>query len=308
MSFSKKVRELKSLIFQYSRGVLLLPLNFLQWFCLVYSRSLAKITGTRPNFWLERQSRKNDLVTKKISHRNSSGEYRLTLFTPNWLCWDRARTFSSKEPGTLAWIDEFGGKGAMFDIGANIGLYSLYHAKTKPGNVYAFEPSPFSLQLLVKNINVNQLTSKIQIVPTPLSALCGIDNFLMSSIELGGAQSAFGVDYGEDGLPLLNKCMFKVLGLSLDMLIRSGLIGEIPSLIKLDVDGIEHLVLKGAEKTLQHPDCRTVLVEVSRSVHSQRSGVAEILSAAGFALQSDSPAKQILGDSSRNINQIWVKG
>ena len=61
----------------------------------------------------------------------------------------------------LEWIDEFGEGGAFYDIGANIGIYSLYHAVTKSGKVYSFEPSVFNLRQLAKNISINDFDDKI---------------------------------------------------------------------------------------------------------------------------------------------------
>jgi hypothetical protein len=40
----------------------------------------------------------------------------------------RVRTFATKEPGTIAWIDAFAADDVMLDVGANIGLYALYAA------------------------------------------------------------------------------------------------------------------------------------------------------------------------------------
>ena len=45
--------------------------------------------------------------------------------------------------------------GWFFDIGANIGIYSLYYAKCHRGNVYSFEPSVFNLRQLAKNVSSN---------------------------------------------------------------------------------------------------------------------------------------------------------
>src|SRR2546430_8849931 len=54
----------------------------------------------------------------------------------------RAETYASKEPETIAWLTEELREGdVFFDVGANIGLYSLYAAKLRPScRVYAFEP------------------------------------------------------------------------------------------------------------------------------------------------------------------------
>ena len=96
-----------------------------------------------------------------VRHNN----YRFSLATPNYLCHFRASTFSSKEPETLAWIDSFHEDSVFWDIGANIGLYSLYAARHKNCRVIAFEPSFFNLEILVRNINLNNLSPLISVVP-----------------------------------------------------------------------------------------------------------------------------------------------
>ena len=44
---------------------------------------------------------------------------------PNWITLYRAESFSEKEPETLAWIDNFDRDSVFWDIGANVGLYSI---------------------------------------------------------------------------------------------------------------------------------------------------------------------------------------
>ena len=101
-----------------------------------------------------------------------------------------------KEPETLSWIDEFGGVGSLFDIGANVGLYSLYYAGTKPGNVYAYEPSVFNLPILVKNVSISDLQSRVSIIPLPLTEETKISNFRLATTDAGAAFSSFDVDFG----------------------------------------------------------------------------------------------------------------
>ena len=84
------------------------------------------------------------------------GSASFKLYTPNHICNFRHRTFSTKEPEILEWIVEYGG-GVFFDIGANIGIYSLFYSQEKEGNVYSFEPSVFNLRQLAKNISINNL-------------------------------------------------------------------------------------------------------------------------------------------------------
>ena len=96
-------------------------------------------------------------------------------------------------------IDELGSESSFWDIGANIGLYSIYYAKSKPGSVVSFEPSVFNLKQLAKNITINNLSDKIGLVPIPLSDSSGFNQFIISSFEEGSAQNAFGVNHGFDG-------------------------------------------------------------------------------------------------------------
>ncbi|EMN13016.1 methyltransferase FkbM domain protein [Leptospira borgpetersenii str. Brem 307] len=70
---------------------------------------------------------------------------------PNYLNRFRAMTFSIKEPDTLEWIDQIAENAVFWDIGANVGLYSIYAAKQKNAKVFSFEPSVFNLELLARN-------------------------------------------------------------------------------------------------------------------------------------------------------------
>ena len=78
----------------------------------------------------------------------------------------RINTFFTKEPETLAWIDNFEGdnKITFWDIGANIGIYSIYAALShKNIQIISFEPSTSNLRVLSQNISKNNLSQKINI-------------------------------------------------------------------------------------------------------------------------------------------------
>ena len=97
---------------------------------------------------------------------------KLTFFIPNKLTEWRVDTFFSKEPETLEWIDSFKKNQEIifWDIGANIGLYSLYTClKHSNSNIIAFEPSTSNLRVLSRNISMNNFENKIKIVPMPLN-------------------------------------------------------------------------------------------------------------------------------------------
>ena len=62
--------------------------------------------------------------------------------TPEW----RARTLLTKEPETIEWINTFSDKDVFWDIGANVGVYTLYAALRNIA-VLSFEPSPSNYYL-----------------------------------------------------------------------------------------------------------------------------------------------------------------
>ena len=95
---------------------------------------------------------KKEFVTHKDTNNNST---KFLFYTPNALCKMRAKTFSNKEPEILEWIDKFGDNKPFWDIGSNIGLYSIYFAKKHKGKVYSFEPSFFNLKQSKSAIQCN---------------------------------------------------------------------------------------------------------------------------------------------------------
>src|SRR5579872_530060 len=87
---------------------------------------------------------------------------RLRIATPNEMTLWRVETFWQKEPNTLKWIDTFRPDDLFLDIGANIGLYSLYAAFSRGVQVIAFEPESLNYSLLNTNLFLNQIDSKIK--------------------------------------------------------------------------------------------------------------------------------------------------
>ncbi len=109
----------------------------------------------------------------------------------NHLCRFRAESFASKEPDTLKWVESIPEHSVIWDIGANVGIYSIYAAKQRKCKVFAFEPSVFNLEVLARNIYANQLQDLITIVPFALSDEMGASLFKMTSTNWGGALSTF---------------------------------------------------------------------------------------------------------------------
>ena len=96
---------------------------------------------------------------------------KVQFHSPNVVINWRIDTMYTKEPDTLEWISKFSNKKNIifWDIGANIGLYSIYTSLVKKKcQVYAFEPSFLNLYFLSKNIFQNNLFQRIRIIQLPI--------------------------------------------------------------------------------------------------------------------------------------------
>ena len=286
------------------KNILLFPLNICFSAFKLYDTTLSNIVPQLKGLGRQQLINHIDRDVKLIKHGSAS----FKIYTPNRMCNYRHATFSIKEPEMLEWIEEYGG-GVFFDIGANIGIYSLFYAQIKEGNVYCFEPSVFNLRQLAKNISINKLTERITIVSNPLTDKTGIAKFMNGSADEGGALSAFGVEYGYDGRQITSEINYSVLGFSLDDLLEKNMLKETPSLIKIDVDGIEHLILKGATKTLESEKLKSLYIEVNDDFNEQAHQVKTILESAGFSLKEKRHSEIIDGSEKfgRTYNQIWIR-
>jgi FkbM family methyltransferase len=232
----------------------------------------------------------------KINH-NGYGFY---FHIPNWITLYRAETFSSKEPETLEWIDNFDFNSVFWDIGANVGLYSIYAAKTKNTITYSFEPSVFNLEFLAKNIFLNNLQNSIYILPVALADKNGVNIFNMSNTLWGGALSTFSKSHDQNGNDLKINFKYNTLGITADNAFKLFNLSK-PKYIKIDVDGIEHLILSGMSNILDSTS--EILIEISNNFLEQMEKSTQILKSKGFTLQSP------LLNFDKNIptNQIWKK-
>ncbi len=209
----------------------------------------------------------------------------ISFFTPNELIKWRVDTILDKEPETIQWIDEFEDNSIFWDIGSNIGLYSIYAALKKDKiKIYSFEPSTSNLRTLSRNISINNLHKKISIIPFALSNL--ENKFLILKekdfIE-GGALNAFGVDYDFSGKKFVFSNSYNTFGTSLDSLANQKIL-DLPNYIKIDVDGIEDLILDGAKNILLNKNLRSILIEINDKFADQKNRILQIMKANNFEL------------------------
>ena len=245
---------------------------------------------------------KNILNKKKIIVYK---DLNLKFYTPNRLSQYRIDTFSTKEPETLEWIDKFEKKTTFWDIGANIGLYSCYAAKRNECYVYAFEPSIFNLEWLGRNILLNNLVEKITVIPIALTEAISKNTLNFSTTEWSGALTTFGQTYTHDGKILDEVFKLSTLGVSMNDA-KNLLKVPQPNYIKIDVDGIEHLILKGGEKVLLNT--KEILIEINENFEKQSKDCSKYLKKMGFGLKEKRQSELFKDtDLSSLYNQIWFK-
>jgi FkbM family methyltransferase len=196
----------------------------------------------------------------------------------------RARA-CEKEPETVEWIETYVKKrDVFFDVGANVGAYSLIACAHCSGDItiLAFEPSFSSFHQLCRNIIVNKFQKSINPYLIALTKSPGLLSFNYQSLEAGSADHWLGADMSKASMQFVYSQ--RLLAFSIDYLI-SQFGCPVPNHMKLDVDGTEVAVLCGAEETLLNNKLQSILVEV-RDKDGMSKQVDEILMTAGFHLVS----------------------
>jgi len=238
----------------------------------------------------------------EISHRGMIFKFPV----PNDLSVFRVKTFATKEPETLEWIDNIPEGSVLWDIGANVGLYAVYAAKMRNCQVWAFEPSVFNLELLARGVYLNGVTEQVCIVPLALSNKLAPSQLHMTTTDWGGALSTFDQNYGYDGKELKETFQFQTVGMSMvDAVEKLGI--PQPDYIKIDVDGIEHLILKAGGHVLL--GVKGLLVEINDDFTELADQCQEALTAAGLVLSQKLHSEMFDNSSSFGhlYNQIWVR-
>ena len=174
---------------------------------------------------------------------------------------NRAIHALAKEPDTIKWIDQFEPEATFWDVGANVGVYSLYAAKKKGANVFAFEPVFFNYYAFNRSIQANALDRKIRAFAFAIGDATKFDDMYLADLQDGSALHTYGVPLA-DGTS--EKFRQAAACFSIDDLVeKHGL--EAPEHLKIDVDGFEPRVVEGAIRTLGRPSLKTVMIELAVS-------------------------------------------
>lgn len=218
----------------------------------------------------------------------------------------RANLLLTKEPETIEWINGFNKEDVFWDVGANIGVYSLY-AALRGLSVLAFEPSPGNYYLLSKNIEINKMDDKISAYCIALNDETKLDIFYMANTELGGALSSFGEARDWQGNIFTASLKQAMVGVSIDDFIKQ-FNPPFPNHIKIDVDGIEDSIIKGGNNTLNDARLKSVLIELDAGRQEYTDAVIDALNSAGFTLSKKEHSPMFDNGKFENLyNHIFVR-
>ena len=202
----------------------------------------------------------NEYFLNKKIYFKTNKNHKISLRNFNKICKFRTKTIYSKEPETISWINKFNKKDTLIDIGANIGIYSLY-AGNRIKNVFAFEPDALNYALLNLNISDNKLQKKIKAYPIAIYSKNSFNTLNIQEYLWGGALSLF----NSKNFTILkkNKVSFNqgAVSMSIDHVIQ-GIKININTHCKIDVDGNEFEILKGAKNCLKRRLFKSILIEL----------------------------------------------
>ena len=202
------------------------------------------------------------------------------VFDYGEICRYRASSFLYKEPETIEWIDSFDASDYFLDIGANIGIYSLYAGK-KGIKTTCIEPDALNFALLNMNIKKNNFGKLLKAYLIALHDKVGFSQLNLQKMQWGGALSSFNNQNNQFEEFFKSDYSQGCYGDTLDNCIVK--LSPKVNHIKIDVDGNENLILKGGTKTLRMESLKSLLIELDEKRSDYKSSLS-MLEESGFKL------------------------
>jgi FkbM family methyltransferase len=227
--------------------------------------------------------------------------YECPSFTALW----RASTLYSKEPDTIKWLNSLPAGDVLYDVGANVGMYSIY-AAARGLRVFSFEPEAKNFALLNRNIHLNNFQDKISAFGLALGLRTELNYLHLSSDIVGGAINNFGEAIDYNGKTFSAAFVQGAVSMSMDSLWSEYGLPE-PNHIKIDVDGLEAKIISGAGETLKMASLKSVLVELNDELPSDIA-IVDKMKSLGFQCGSKFHAPMFDDTEYKNIyNYIFYK-
>lgn len=188
--------------------------------------------------------------------------------------------------------------GELFlDVGANVGMYSIWVAGVTQARAIAFEPVPETFNTLQKNIRLNALDERVS--AHRMAAGEGPGLVVMTAGRGGMNHVASSTDSGTVSVPVDR----------LDHICKD----LTPTAMKVDVEGFEMRALQGAAALLSKPSLKAVVIELQdwtlKRYGTSEQEVRDFLSSFGFEARTYDPATRTLAQmrEGAGLNEIFVR-
>lgn len=166
----------------------------------------------------------------------------------------------------------------LLDVGANVGVYGLLSAQSTGCKVVACEPAPDTFHTLSDNVRLNRLEDRIE----------------LHNVAVGDAEGTLTLSMGQHGL----NHVVQGSGTTVPQHRLDDITGDREArALKLDVEGYEMHVLRGAPRILANPAFKVVMVEINGLIQRYGEtvdGIRAHLQSHGFAPISYDPATRKL--------------
>jgi len=208
---------------------------------------------------------------KKINIHSDQSYDQISSYSLNTRC----NAYQTDEPETIKWLNSFVENSVFYDIGSNVGGYSfIAHMANENIKIYSFEPSFMNFYTQIKTCKENNISNIF-----PMNVAINDNNkfnyFKYCTLGNGGDGS-----FSDDLKDKMSNSKFSnpftskncstlevgILGISLDSLVYDFDLA-IPNYLKIDVDGNELLVLKGAKKLLNESKVKEIFIEIDDDIY-----------------------------------------
>lgn len=196
----------------------------------------------------------------------------------------RAQALLTKEPDSLAWIDRMAPGSVFWDIGANIGVLTLYAALRGDLEVWAFEPAAVNYYNLAANCELNGLDGQVRCLQLGFG-----DSNEILDLHISQMMPARSFTFREkllrkpkSGKPRSFPCHQPAQVWRIDDFIDHYRLSR-PNYLKIDVPGLTPEILLGGRRTLSDAAVREVQVEAREQGPGGRR-VLSLMSEAGFEI------------------------
>ena len=230
-----------------------------------------------------------------IKVANLEGQ-KVRFYAPNEKTAWRYKTLFIKEPETIEWIRGLNEKDLLWDVGANVGIYTIFAALVAGCKAIAIEPGAANYWTLCKNIELNDLDRQVLAYCIALGEDHRCAELYMQTSASGGAQNSLDRPQDDSGKAFKPKFRQGMLSIPADVLIEQMGV-ECPTCIKIDVDGFELPLINGARRMLSNPKLKKVSIELNTINIDLTNSALKLLTEFGLVKTGEHRSKYIAPNS-----------